>query len=141
MSSLRLGAEQCDHSKFSYTHPRMSKVLLVGKDWTARTLLRAQLIEEGVDVEAHESIQAAVARLQASKEMPELLIADLSQSENLADDISQLSQWSKLIPIWVMAGHGFNDAVALEGRGFEKVLFRPLDVGNVLQQIKARLAG
>jgi hypothetical protein len=93
-----------------------------------------------VDAEAHESVQAAAPRLQASKAMPGLLIADLSQSENPTDDISQLSQWSKLVPIWVMAGHGFIAAETLEGRGFERVLFRPLDLGKLVQQIKERLA-
>jgi len=119
----------------------MSRVLLVGKHWTARTLLRAQLIEDGLDVEARESVQGAVARLQASKVMSRLLVADLSQSENPTEDVSPLSQWSKLVPTWVMAGHGVVDAEALEGRGFEKVLFRPLDMGKLGQQIKKRLAG
>jgi DNA-binding NtrC family response regulator len=133
-------AKHYDYEMFSYTRLSMSHVLLAGKDWTARTLLRAQLIEEGLDVEAYESIRAAAARLQASGAMPGLLVADLSQSENPADDVSRLSQWSKLVPIWVMAGHGLVAAEALESQGFEKVLFRPLDMGKLVQQIKQRLA-
>ena len=119
----------------------MGHILLAGKDWTARTLLRAQLIEEGFDVEAYEDAQTAGKRLLASQAMPDLFLADLSESENPAEDVSRLSQWSKLVPIWVMAGHGFIDAEALEGRGFEKVLFRPVDIGKLVRQIKERLAG
>jgi CheY-like chemotaxis protein len=119
----------------------MFQVLLVGKDWTSRALLRAQLIEDSLNVEAYESVPATVTRLWAGKKMPGLLVADLSQSENPAEDISQLAQWSKLLPIWILAGHGLSDAETLEDRGFEKVLFRPLDMGKLAQQIKERLAG
>ncbi|MCL5005487.1 MAG: hypothetical protein M1404_03050 [Acidobacteria bacterium] len=119
----------------------MSHIILSGKDWTARTLLRAQLIEEGFDVEAYEDPRAAGKRLLATKTMPHLFVADLSESQNPAEDLSQLSQWSKLVPTWVMAGHSLVDAEALEGRGFERVLFRPVDVGKLVQEIKARLAG
>jgi DNA-binding NtrC family response regulator len=117
----------------------MTHVLLAGKDWTARTLLRAQLIEEGLQVEAHESIRAAVKRLWASKVMPGLFVADLYESGNPAGDVLWLSQWSRLLPIWVIAGHGIVDAAMLEGRGFEKVFFRPLDVGKLVREIKARV--
>ena len=38
----------------------MTQVLLAGKDWQARALVRAQLIEEGLDVEADETIREAL---------------------------------------------------------------------------------
>ncbi len=56
----------------------MNRVLLVGKDWQARALLRAQLIEEGLKVEAHETVQEAVESLEMSPLLPGLLVADLS---------------------------------------------------------------
>ena len=39
----------------------MSHILIAGKDWQARALLRAQLLEEGFEVEAHETIPDALA--------------------------------------------------------------------------------
>ena len=43
----------------------MSCVLIAGKDWQARALLRAQLLEEGFEVEAFEAIPDALATLGA----------------------------------------------------------------------------
>jgi DNA-binding NtrC family response regulator len=118
----------------------MAQILISGKDWTARALLRAQLIEEGFDVEAYEDVQAGVDRLWGSADMPSLVIVDLFESGNPVEDIATLSHWAKLLPIWIMAGHETAAAGALEGRGFEKVFFRPVDVGRLVQEIRDRLA-
>lgn len=119
----------------------MARVLIAGKDWTTRTLLRAQLIEEGFDVEGYEGVQTAVQRLWGGGDMPSLLIADLFESEIPVEDIATLSHWAKLLPIWVLAGHATTGASTLKAQGFERVLFRPLDVGKLVQEIKERLAG
>lgn len=118
----------------------MPVILLISENWTTRALLRAQLIEEGFSVEAHESMVPALGSLWARREMPSLMIADLYESENPTKDISILAQWTALVPVWVMAAHGVIDAGALEGRSFEKVLFRPLDMKSLLREIKERLA-
>jgi len=118
----------------------MALVLLAGKDWTARALLRAQLIEEGFDAMGYESIEGAVKCLWSSRVVPSLLIADLFESDNPAKDISTLSQWAKTIPIWVLADHGVAGQ-QLEGRGFERILYRPVDLGRLVKEIKDRLAG
>jgi DNA-binding NtrC family response regulator len=119
----------------------MAQILITGKDWAARALLRAQLIEEGFEVEAHEDLQTVVDRLWGSRDMPSLVIVDLFESRNPVEDIATLSHWAKLLPIWILAGHGTSGAGALEGRGFERVVFRPLDVGKLVQEIKQRLEG
>ncbi len=119
----------------------MSQILIAGTAWTARALLRAQLIEEGFEAEAFDTVGNAVQRLWASRTMPALLIVDLFESENPAGDITTLSDWAKLLPIWVLAGHAASSSEALEGRGFERVLFRPLDVGKLVKEIKGRLPG
>lgn len=118
----------------------MSQILIAGKDWTSRALLRAQLLEEGFDVEAYDCVADAVQSLWTSRAMPALLIADLLESQDLANDVAELTQWAKLLPIWIMAGRGTAGAERLESRGFERVLFRPLDVGEFVQEIKVRLA-
>ncbi len=118
----------------------MPRILIAGKHWTARALLRAQLIEEGFDIEAHEDVQSADRSLWASKIMPHLLIADLFESETPAKDVERLSRWVEHVPIWVLAGHATGEVAALEGRGFERVLYRPLDMGKLVQEAKQRLA-
>ena len=118
----------------------MPRILIAGKDWTARALLRAQLLEEGIDVEACEDVPSAVQELWASDIMPRLLVADVSRSDDPAKDVSMLSQWAELLPIWILTGHTGPGAEPLEGRGFERIIFRPIDMGKLVKEIKERLA-
>ena len=118
----------------------MAKVLLVGKDWQARALLRAQLIEEGVSVEAYETVEEALVQLAWCSLLPALLIADISTSDHPSADVESLTIWTKRIPIWIIASHSLTIVGGLEGRGFETILFRPVDLGALIEQIKQRLA-
>jgi DNA-binding NtrC family response regulator len=117
----------------------VATVLLAGKDWQARALLRAQLIEEGVSVEAYEPVEEAVAQLEQSFVLPALFIADISASDHPSADVERLTAWAKHLPIWIIASHTMSVEEGLEGRGFEAVFFRPADMGKLLQQIKQRL--
>lgn len=119
----------------------MAQILLSGSDRTSRALLRAQLIDEGFEVKAYEDVQEVIRLLWASKTMPALVIVDLFESAHPAEDTTLLSRWAKLVPIWVLAGHGSAEAESLEGRGFEGILFRPIDIGKLVREIKERLAG
>jgi len=118
----------------------MAEVILAGEDWQARALLRAQLIEEGIDVEAYETVQEALAQVKSSSVPPDLLIADISASDHPSAGVERLAGRAKRIPIWIVASHTSSVKGGLEGRGFERVLFRPVDMGKLLQQIKQRLA-
>ncbi len=117
----------------------MTQILLAGKDWQARSLLRAQLLEEGLDVEAHETVQGALAGLEGSTVLPGLLLADLSSSDDPAADAKMLARWSREIPTWVIATRTLITEKSLKGHGFEMVLFKPVDLGELVVQIKARL--
>jgi CheY-like chemotaxis protein len=117
----------------------MSKILIAGKDWQARALLRAQLIEEGFEVEAHETIPEALATLEAGQSLPNLLIADVSASDDPSADVAELAGWSKKLPIWIIASRVFIIDKGLKGHGFEMILLRPVDVGELVDQIKRRL--
>ena len=119
----------------------MAQILIAGKDWTARALLRAQLIEDGFDAEAFADVTEVVDLLWGSAEMPSLLIVDLFKSANSAQDTATLSHWAKLFPIWVLTDHGTAGGGELEGQGFERVLSRPIDVGILVQEIRERLEG
>ncbi len=119
----------------------MKQVFLVGKDWKARALLRAQLLEEGLEVEAHETAGSALKSLERPPWLPALLIADLSASDNPNAEVNQLASRADHIPIWIIASRTLHVEGALETRGFEVVFFRPLDVGKLVNRIKRRLAG
>ncbi len=119
----------------------MNRILLAGKDWQARALLRAQLLEEGFDVDAHETIADALATLPLAANVPDLFIADISASDDPSADVDALSAWSRRIPIWVIASRTYIVEKGLRGHGFEVILLRPVDVGELVDQIKQRLAG
>jgi DNA-binding response OmpR family regulator len=118
----------------------MSAILLIGKDWPARALIRAQLLEEGFDVEAHEALDPALASLESSEILPALVLADVSASDDPADDVEQLAAWASQLPVWIIAAPSLIRRQTLKGRGFEMILFRPVDVGELIEQIKRRLA-
>lgn len=115
---------------------QMARVLLAGNDWKFRALLRAQLIEEVVEVEAHETVSDAVESLGALNIMPSLFVADLYSSADPAGDTDELAQWNQTVPVWIIAEHSMKN---LEGRGFEKILCRPLDMGQLVREIKRRV--
>jgi DNA-binding NtrC family response regulator len=118
----------------------MSEILLIGKGWQARALLRAQLLEEGFDVEAHESLASALERLDSSEILPALVVADVSASDDPEADIQQLAAWTDQLPVWMIAAPSIIRRQTLKGRGFEMILFRPVDLGELVEQIKRRLA-
>jgi len=117
----------------------VSRILIAGNDWQSRALLRAQLLEEGFEVEAHESISAALSTLTPGTSIPELLIADISMSDDPSADVKALSAWSRKIPTWIIASRTYIIEKGLRGHGFEMILLRPIDVGELVDQIRQRL--
>jgi DNA-binding NtrC family response regulator len=101
-------------------------------------LLRAQLLEEGCPVRAYESLQDAGAELKADTLQPRLLAAELSGSD-WRSELAQLSDLASRLPVWILASHSDVDEATLAGRGFETVLFRPVDIGDLVRRVKRRL--
>jgi DNA-binding response OmpR family regulator len=102
-------------------------------------LLRAQLLEEGFEVEAHETILDALAAIEPGTNLPDLLIADISSSDDPSADVEALSAWSPKVPIWIIASRTYIVEKGLRGHGFEVILLRPVDVGELVDQIEQRL--
>ena len=96
-------------------------------------------MEEGVSVEAYETAAEALARLEFFPGRPALLIADISASDHPSADVECLTNWATRVPVWIIASHTSSVKGGLEGRGFEALLFRPLDMGKLVEQIKQRL--
>jgi len=119
----------------------VTQVFLAGKEWRVRALLRAQLLEEGISVEAFETVREALARLNFYALRPALLVADIAASDHPSAEVESLATWAERIPIWVIASHTSSVTGGLDGRGFEKLLFRPLDLGKLVEEIRQRLGG
>lgn len=118
----------------------MSRVLLAGKDWRSRALLRAQLLEEGIEVEAFETVREALNSLTDLNSLPKLLIADLFESQHPSSDLHLLARWSKLVPIWLLLSHGIELDSRPEELGIERHFYRPIDMTEWIEQIKKRVA-
>jgi len=116
----------------------VAQVYLASKDWQARALLRAQLLEEGVSVEACETVTEALAQLEFFPVVLALLIADISASDHPAADVERLGTWASRIPIWIVASHTSSVKGGLEGREFDMLLYRPVDMGKLVEQIRQR---
>jgi len=117
----------------------VSRILIAGKDWQARALLRAQLLEEGFEVDAHESVADALAALALGTGPPDLLVADISASDDPSAGVEALTAWSRRVPIWIIASRTYILEKGRRGHGFEMTLLRPVDVGELVDQIKRRL--
>ena len=115
----------------------MAQLVLVGKDWKTRALLRAQLLEEGVDVEAYESTEDGLQTLVASP--PALVLVDLTASNDPNADIDHLAKWVMRVPTWIIASRSLAAIGKIETLGAERVLYRPLDVGELVKEIRRRV--
>jgi DNA-binding NtrC family response regulator len=115
----------------------MAQLVLVGRDWTTRTLLRAQLLEEGVEVEAYETLEDAHQALVPA--LPALVVTDLTGSNDPEVDIHHLASLAKRVPTWIITSRSSGVATDLEGHSFERIFFRPVDLGELVGLIKRRL--
>ena len=118
----------------------MSRILIAGRDWQSRALLRAQLLEEGFEVEAYEIVSDALSALTTGVSRPELLIADVSSGDDPSADLEALSAGSSKIPMWIIASRAYRLEKGLLTHGFEIILLRPVEVGELVERIKQRLA-
>ena len=114
----------------------MPRVLLVAKDWKFRTLLRAHLREEGLEVNALADAREALNGLTTLADLPKLLVADLTGSAHPSAEADLLARWTSILPIWLIVSRTLTLERVLEGLGFNRVIYRPVDVGRLAREIK-----
>jgi len=102
-------------------------------------LLRAQLLEEGLDVAAYDRLEDALDVLRSSFALPNLLLADVSSSDHPAADLDALATWTPKVPMWIIASRQSLSEDHVRGFGFDRVLFRPVDVGWLVAEIEERV--
>ena len=120
---------------------RMKHIVLAGEQWQARALLRAQLIEEGYEVEAHETVAGALATLAQVRTLPALVIADVAESEDPSADLDNLSAWTKLVPVWLLASRSMLKEEEAREAGIERIFFRPVDLAGLIAAIQEITGG
>jgi DNA-binding response OmpR family regulator len=118
----------------------VKRIIIAGEDWQSRAMLRAQLLEDGFAVEAHETIAEALAVLERETVLPEMMLADVSASRDPAADLTALAPWSHKIPLWIIASRAYRLDEGLHDHAFEIILPRPVDVGELVDRIKQRMA-
>jgi hypothetical protein len=105
-------------------------IVLLGAEWQARALLRAQLIEQGFEVIAVDTWPLMRRHLRPGHK-PRLAIVDLQglqQPEQALDDLRILMDPRAVL---VLSGIGTVAPAKIEGLGFQ-VLNRPVTIGSVV---------
>jgi hypothetical protein len=109
-------------------------VLLVGAEWRPRVLLRAELIEAGLDVVATDTWEAARDFLLAAVP-PRYVMLDL---QGLANPSEALRELSALLPparVFVIGAAATVGREQLRSHGFQ-VLARPITIAEIVRQVK-----
>lgn len=102
----------------------MKTIFVVGREWRFRSLLRAQLREQGYEARGFETL-AEVADALVSAPAPALVVFDTTDS-NTTDTTAHLREWSGRLQVVLIAGA--QEEVPL---GAARVLRRPVSIGQV----------
>jgi len=102
----------------------MKTIFVVGREWRFRSLLRAQLREQGYDARGFETL-AEVADALVNAPAPALVVFDSTDS-NATETAAHLHEWSGRLPVLVIAG-----AQEEVPPGAARVLRRPVSIGQV----------
>lgn len=108
----------------------MKTVLVVGRDWKFRALLRAQLREEGFDALGFETLADATAALTSFAPPPAALIFDTAEVPRT--ELEQLVGLKAPCPVVVVAAAD-ESITAPQVR----VLRRPVAIGTLINELKA----
>jgi DNA-binding response OmpR family regulator len=111
-------------------------ILLIAADRRFRTLVRAQLLEEGFEVSAWPSLEYALAHLLRGGEPPQLIILDAEGIEIKARVVADVWQLTGQAPLLLCAGVYSRAELDREGFPPARVLLRPFRVEDVAQEVR-----
>lgn len=112
-------------------------MLLVGAEWRPRALLRAQLIEAGLDVVATDAWTTARDHL-LSAAAPRLVVVDL---QGLADPEAALRELAALMPparVLIIRAAATVAEETIHALGF-RTLTRPIRIAEIVEQVRGTL--
>lgn len=111
--------------------------MLLAADWPERALLRAQLIEEGFEVEAADD-WATVQRGLSPRWLPQIAVIDLKDLPNPEGVVGELGRILGPGRVLVLTGSGTMHSADI-GRLGVRALRRPMEIGEIVRTIAAML--
>lgn len=118
----------------------MGKILLIAADWQMRALVRAQLLDEGYEVQAWPSMEQAMESLLRGAMPPQLTILDAEGIDVDAAAILGLWHLTGQVPLLLCLGMQSRHLLSQAGLPPNQTLMRPFRVGDVVQQARKMLA-
>ena len=111
-------------------------ILLIAADWQFRALVRAQLLEEGYEVQAFPDLEVALFYLARGDSRPQLAIVDSQGLRIEPDAISRLWQLMDEEPLLFCAGLLDRGMLVRAGMPPARQLVRPFSVGDVVAEVR-----
>lgn len=111
--------------------PPRPDVLVLGVDWSPRALIRAQLIDQGIEVAASDRWPVLRTYFAGPGPLPRLAIIDLKDLPEPGRVLDELRGHLAPDRVLVLTATGTLQAVGLERVGFH-VIARPATVGRIV---------
>jgi CheY-like chemotaxis protein len=114
--------------------------LLIATDWQFRTLVRAQLLEQGYEVTAFPSLEIALVHLLRGGEQPQVIVLDAAAGGIEAQKVSDLWQLAGKVPLLLCGGAFYRAARYRDELPPFRLLARPFRVRDLVEQVQGLLA-
>lgn len=116
----------------------MGPVLVVGREWKFRVLVRAELREAGYEALGLETLDDAGDLIARSLTPPVALLFDLAESSDPAREMARIPSLAGLLPVFLIASPSLlpNAATIPE---HVTLLLRPVSVADIVQAVRERL--
>jgi DNA-binding response OmpR family regulator len=119
----------------------LEPIMLISNEWPSRALIRAELIEEGYEVQGLLSLEDALRLLRTNETFPRLIIFDAMGYSLDPPALELLKEMSQKAPILICASAYQASQVDFKGLGFYFLMVRPFTVGDVVGRAKTILGG
>jgi CheY-like chemotaxis protein len=117
----------------------MAEVLIIARDWTPRVLTRAQLEEEGHEVTGRLTLEEGLLELRTHPRSYDVVIFDTKEQELAPRLLLRLARAGP--PVVVLAGQLDRSQLEKSGAVFDRVLTRPVFVGDLVSATRDALHG
>jgi DNA-binding response OmpR family regulator len=114
----------------------VDEILLIAAEWRLRALLRAQLVEEGFEVQIWPSLDTALAYLLRGGAPPQAIVLDAESVEVVPQKMSDLWHLAGTVPLLLCVGASSRSILDQEGLPPAIVLMRPLRIGDLVQEVR-----
>ncbi len=112
------------------------KLVLVAKEWKPRALARAQLLEEGFEVTALDTLEDAIYCIESKLRKPRLLIYENS-GELLDQAALDKLRRARQLGTEVLLCVGTADRERFDREEFKHFMVRPYSIGELLETVKS----